>query len=82
MSLDKHYDFIVFEFVHPLKHHKKDLFLIAKMLKYGGFNVAILDVFDEYEEKQLDGIEVIRIPHTCKVPDDKYLDSPKGKIYN
>lgn len=82
MSLDKHYDFIVFEFVHSLKHHKKDLFMIAKMLKYGGFNVAILDVFDEYEEKQLDGIEVIRIPHTCTVPDDKYLDTPKGKIYN
>ena len=54
-----HYDMILFENYLDARNHKIDLLLIAKMLKYAGKNVAILDIYHQDNMDEIEGIPVI-----------------------
>ena len=77
-----HYDFILFENCHAAKHHIFDVVLIARMLQSQGLKVAILNIYSDIEKKELDGIEVINLPFSIPIPNDKWKKNPKNKIHS
>lgn len=78
----KHYDIILFENLHSASNHKIDLLLIAKMLKYQGWNVGILDIYKEDKGNDMDGIPIIHLKSIINknIPDDRWQKSPKNKL--
>lgn len=62
------YDFILFENYHKAQNHKIDLILIARMLKSQGLKVAILNIYGEDNNKEVDGIEIINLPFKATTP--------------
>lgn len=78
----KHYDFILFENYHRATHHKIDVILIAKMLKYEGKNVAILNIYGEDNDSFVEDIPIINLPFVPTLPDDKWQLNPKNKIFS
>lgn len=62
------YDFILFENYHQAQNHKIDLILIARMLKSQGLKVAILNIYGEDNNKEVDGIEIINLPFKATTP--------------
>lgn len=62
------YDFILFENYHQAQNHKIDLVLIARMLKSQGLMVAILNIYGEDNNKEVDGIEIINLPFKATTP--------------
>lgn len=65
-SNTKKYDFVLFENQEGNINHYKDVCQIALMLKQGGYNVAIADVFDEAEYCQVEGVPHISFPYHVK----------------
>ena len=78
----KYYDFILFENYHLAANHKIDLVLIARMLKQGGKNVAILNIYGEDNKDFIEGIPVINLPFIPKVPNDRWNLNPKNKLFS
>lgn len=80
--MTRHFDFIVFENYHQASHHKIDMVLIAKMLQHEGKSVAILNIYNEDNTEDIDGILVINLPWKKRIPNDIYQKNPKNKIHS
>lgn len=76
------FDFILFENYHLAINHKIDLVLIAKMLQHEGKNVAILNIYGEDNDYFVEGIPIINLPFTPKIPNDKWQKNPKNKLHS
>lgn len=76
------YDFILFENYHQASNHKIDVILIAKMLKKEKFNVAILNLYGEDNQKYIEGIPIINLPFQPKSPNDRWQLNPKNKVHS
>lgn len=62
------FDFILFENYHQAQNHKIDLVLIARMLQSQGQKVAILNVYGEDDNKEIEGIDIINLPFKATTP--------------
>ena len=61
------YDFVLFENYYRAYNHYKDVCIIAEMLRYNGYSVAIADVFGEGENCQIEGVPHISFKRKCPV---------------
>ena len=61
------YDFVLFENFYWATNHYKDLAFIARLLKSGGYTVAIADVFRESMFCNVEGVPHIRIRARLKI---------------
>lgn len=82
MMKQSKYDFILFENYHLASNHKYDLFLIAKLLKSKGLNVAVLDLYQEDKEDEKEGIPVVHLHSNAEIPNDKWQKAPKNKFFS
>lgn len=82
MMKQSKYDFLLFENWHQAKHHKYDLFLIARLLQSKGLKVAVLDVYHEDKEDEKQGVPVIHLHFNHAIPNDKWNLFPKNKLIN
>lgn len=57
----EHFDMLLFENYHGAYHHQYDLVLIARLLRNGGMKVGIVDIYQENESEDIDGIPVIHL---------------------
>lgn len=80
--MDKKFDFILFENYHQATNHKYDVVLIAKLLKYAGCNVALLDLYGEDNRNANEDIPIIHLKNKSKIPNDKWQKHPKNKIFS
>lgn len=78
--MSKTYDFILFENYHQAFNHKYDVVLIAKLLKYTGLDVAILDIYHEDNSDDIDGIPVLHLTKKNQIPNDQWQRRPKNKL--
>lgn len=78
----KKHDFLLFENYHIATHHKIDLLLIAKLLQSKGKGVAILDIYGEEENNELEGIPIVKLPFPSFIPNDRWKLSPRNKIHS
>lgn len=71
------YDIILFENFHSAYHHQYDVVLIARLLQHGGMKVGILDIYQEIEKDEVEGIPVIHIEGVGKLDFSKQLTGNK-----
>lgn len=76
------YDIILFENYHLASHHKYDVVLIARLLKYSGYKVAILDIYGEENVDEIEGIPIEHLQSIGTIPNDKWNKAPKNKIHS
>ncbi len=74
------YDLILFEHLHSAYNHRKDVLIIAKLLKKAGWKVAILDIYNDLGNISIDGVSVLSLNFKGKVPDDKFIFKRQSKI--
>lgn len=74
------YDIILFENFHAAFHHKYDVHLIARMLKSQGMKVAILNIYGEDNPEDYPDIDLLDLPFSSNIPDDKAWLEYKGNI--
>ena len=74
------YDLILFEHLHSAYNHRKDVLIIAKLLKKAGWKVAILDIYNDIGNISIDGVSVLSLNFKGKVPDDKFIFKRQSKI--
>lgn len=75
------YDMLLFEHLHSATNHQKDVYIIAKLLRSVGWNVAILDVFHEINEDYIEDIPVISLAYNGVIPNDKFLLRKSNTLY-
>lgn len=76
----EHYDFILFENYHLASNHKYDLFLIARLLKSKGLNVAVLDIYHEDKDDEKESIPIIHLQSKAEIPNDRWQNVHKSKF--
>lgn len=69
------YDFILFENQWTAVNHCKDLTIIARLLKLGGYSVAIANCFHEREYCCDSQFPIIDIQHTCNIEKNTLMHS-------
>ena len=74
------YDLILFENFRAAFHHKYDVYLIARLLKRRGMNVAILNVYGEDRPEDYTGIDLLNMPIIGNTPNDKTWLECKNSI--
>lgn len=66
------YDMILFEHLHSATNHRKDVFIIAELLKSRGWNVAVLDLYNDLKSVTNSyNIKVLALNYKGKFPSDK-----------
>lgn len=71
------YDILCFENYHSAYHHQYDVVLIARLLQHGGMKVGILDIYQEIEKDEIEGIPVINIEGVEKLDFSNQLTGNK-----
>lgn len=77
MGKNDHFDILCFENYHSAYHHQYDLVLIARLLKHGGMKVGILDIYQEIEKNEIEGIPVVHLQGIEKLDFSKQLTGNK-----
>lgn len=71
------YDIILFENFHSAYHHQYDVVLIARLLQHGGMKVGILDIYQEIEKNEIEGIPVVHLKGIKKLDFSNQLTGNK-----
>lgn len=71
------YDIICFENFHFAYHHQYDVVLIARLLQQGGMKVGILDIYQEIEKNEIEGIPVVHLKGIKKLDFSNQLTGNK-----
>lgn len=74
---DNIFDILCFENYHSAYHHQYDVILIARLLQHGGMKVGILDIYQEIEKDEVEGIPVIHIEGVEKLDFSNQLTGNK-----
>lgn len=77
MDRNEHYDFLCFENYHSAYHHQYDVVLIARLLQHGGMKVGILDIYQEIEKNEIEGILVVHLKYIKKLDFSNQLTGNK-----
>lgn len=77
-----HYDFIAFESWHTAPTHKFDVSLIARLLQNAGVKVAILDIYHEDNQDEIDGVPVVHMKYKHTAPNQYWQTHPKNKFHS
>lgn len=70
MEINNVYDMVLFENFHSAYRHKFDVYLIARLLKSKGLNVAIVNIYNEDKQEDYPNIPLIQLPGLRKIPND------------
>lgn len=77
MDRNEHFDILCFENYHLAYHHQYDVILIARLLQHGGMKVGILDIYQEIDKDEVDGIPVLHLEGIKKLDFSKQLTGNK-----